>query len=151
MAETFCFPFRDHLPLYAAGTLPLTEQQQLDAHLAVCLDCRRELAFWRSVAGARAMLDDSIPPESNLEDAWTTLWRSLPAHLADSPRIIPPEQLSSVQTVLLQSEMRVVPPPPAPASPTLARARDQRRHPLLPVAAVALIVALSVTLFRVLC
>src|SRR5690242_2220710 len=151
MAEPFCFPFRDHLPLSAAGMLPLPAQQQLDAHLAVCLDCRRELAFWRSFAASRATLDDSMPPDSNAADAWAALRRSLPAHPADSPRItrvIPPAGAGdhSVQKALRESERRVVPPP----SPALAHARNHRRHPLLAVAAVALIVALSVILFGVL-
>ena len=43
---------RDLLAAYAAASLTEDECRAVERHLAVCADCRRELAQWRSIAGA---------------------------------------------------------------------------------------------------
>ena len=52
------------LPLYAAGTLDERERCAVAEHLAVCGDCRAELAFWQEVASAVVAEDRALPVPS---------------------------------------------------------------------------------------
>ena len=43
---------REEIPFYAAATLEPGERSLVESHLAVCPECRRDLAFWGGVAAA---------------------------------------------------------------------------------------------------
>ncbi len=47
-----CMDVQDRLAQLLAGTLPPAEEQQVLGHLAVCAECRTDLAFWVRVSGA---------------------------------------------------------------------------------------------------
>jgi hypothetical protein len=54
MSERDLDAFRELLPLAALDALSTEERATLDAHLATCVECRRELADLRDVAGSIA-------------------------------------------------------------------------------------------------
>lgn len=53
-----CDAIRDDLPAHALGALDAGEEQQLDAHLAVCPDCREDLLRLEHTIG---MLGTAVP------------------------------------------------------------------------------------------
>jgi hypothetical protein len=61
-----CTDWSEKLHDYAAGELPGTEAQRLDAHLATCPACQRELAAVRALRAATAGLDREIAPARDL-------------------------------------------------------------------------------------
>ncbi|MGH8601613.1 MAG: zf-HC2 domain-containing protein, partial [Gammaproteobacteria bacterium] len=48
------------LPWYLNDTLDAVERQKVEAHLALCLGCRTEVARWQNVATAVQATDDNV-------------------------------------------------------------------------------------------
>jgi len=72
------------LPWYAAGSLDAGERARVEAHLAVCARCRRELAFDRGLQAAQP----ELPPDEAWERSLVRVQRRLAATpVTASPKV----------------------------------------------------------------
>jgi len=147
-----CGDARDMFSLLADDALTPLERAALDAHLAECAECRRELAgFERTVKLIRA-IDPAHAPAGFVE---RVLAAAQAAPLPQQPTPLPqqPTPLSqqprslSPQPGSLSPQPAPLPPQPLPRQP--AR-RMAWRRPVVPLSAAALLVVggLAVLLFR---
>jgi hypothetical protein len=61
---------REAIPLYAAATLEPGERSRVESHLAVCGECRDDLALWKGIAAAvMESIDKNPAPPAPLERA----------------------------------------------------------------------------------
>ena len=143
-----CSDARDMFSLLADDALTPLERAALDAHLADCAECRRELAgLERTVKLVRA-IDPAHAPAGFVE-------RVLAAAQANRPAPAPQQSASKPQQSTPASQQ----PTPASQQPTPLRERPtplperparRGRWPMLPLGAAALLVVggLAVLLFR---
>ena len=73
------------LPWYAAGALDAAERARVEAHLAVCARCRRELAFDRRLQAAQP----ELPPDEAWERSLVRVQRRLAAAPATAAPKVP--------------------------------------------------------------
>jgi anti-sigma factor RsiW len=135
-----CSDARDMFSLLADDALTPLERAALDAHLADCAECRRELAgFERTVKLVRA-IDPAHAPAAFVE---RVLAAAQPAPLSQRPAPL------SQRPAPLSQRPAPLPQRPAPLPQRPAR-RTARPWPILPLGAAALLVVggLAVLLFR---
>jgi anti-sigma factor RsiW len=64
MFNTSCRRCRDSLLEYSAGVLSPLQRRAVDAHLATCSSCRKELEFWRSLGDIVADAEAQLPADT---------------------------------------------------------------------------------------
>jgi|SoiMetStandDraft_2_1073263.scaffolds.fasta_scaffold38416_3 putative zinc finger protein len=152
-----CIDARDMFSLLADDALTPLERAALDAHLADCAECRRELAgFERTVKLVRA-IDPAHAPAGFVERVLAAAQsnRPAPAPAPQPPVSKPPQPAPAPQPPVSKPPQ----PTPAPQQPTPLRERPtpvperparRARWPMLPLGAAALLVVggLAVLLFR---
>jgi Putative zinc-finger len=142
-----CGDARDMFSLLADDALTPLERAALDAHLAECAECRRELAgFERTVKLIRAIDPEHAPAgfvERVLAAAQAAPLQPQPAPLPEQPAALPE------QPAPLPEQPAPLPQQPAPLPRRPAR-RMAWRRPTVPLSAAALLVVggLAVLLFR---
>jgi anti-sigma factor RsiW len=150
-----CIDARDMFSLLADDALTPLERAALDAHLADCAECRRELAgFERTVKLVRA-IDPAHAPAGFVERVLAAAQSNRPAPAPQPPVPKPQQPAPSPQ----QPVSKPPQPTPAPQQPTPLRERPtpvperparRASWPMLPLGAAALLVVggLAVLLFR---
>jgi hypothetical protein len=141
-ASLTCAQCRELIPRYRAQHLPNAERVAVTRHIAGCAVCRGELAFWLAVGDA---IDESDARQQITVDQ-ARVWRRVREALASErrePAIQLQERGRSMTTPTptpTPARNAGIPPMPPTAS---------RRQSLVALAAFALVVALSATLFGV--
>ena len=161
-----CSDARDMFSLLADDALTPLERAALDAHLADCAECRRELAgFERTVKLVRA-IDPAHAPAGFVERVLAAAQSNRPAPAPQQsaskppqPTPAPQQPAPAPQPATPQRRTPAPQPAPAPEQPTPLRERPtpvperparRARWPMLPLGAAALLVVggLAVLLFR---
>ena len=114
-------PWRDWLPEYIAGSLPVEHQAAFEVHLETCVECRQNADYWKQIASAIRLLERSEPI-----DRLSTADRArLIRHVTDSDR---------------KSQMTT--------SPFLPKTRFVRPLSMISLATFALLVVVISTIFH---
>jgi hypothetical protein len=129
--------YHDLLPQYAAGTLPPETRQRIATHLETCAVCREALEEWRVIVSGLQHEMTGKPPDSASEQTWTTLHAQL--HSLSEDRRSSMHDISSSADIELPA-----------ATPVVSSAPRRRWMSFVSVAAVAVIILVSVILFNVL-
>lgn len=141
-AEFTCTHCREVLPGYVADTLALGDRRAVQAHLADCAACQRELVEWRRL-GEMAYAADAQVPQPGAAIAAATL-AAIQAHLY-------PESLFAPGDVLMTFDQPELPSNDPIARQTAPARLDapapRRRTPLLASVAAILLVAFAATIF----
>ena len=68
-----CEEIRDLLALYAGGESYDHEKAQVEAHVAVCAACARELDHFREARANLALLREGTPPAGTFKTLWSNV------------------------------------------------------------------------------
>lgn len=68
-----CEEIRDLLALYAGGESYDHERTAVEAHVAVCAACARELDHFREARANLALLREGVPPAGTFKTLWTNV------------------------------------------------------------------------------
>jgi anti-sigma factor RsiW len=68
-----CEEIRDLLALYAGGESYDHEKTSVEAHVAVCAACARELDHFREARANLALLREGTPPAGTFKTLWTSV------------------------------------------------------------------------------
>lgn len=137
-----CAQCRELIPRYHAQQLPDAQRDAITRHTADCAACRGELAFWLAVGDALVESDASQPITANQARVWLRVRDALARERRESAiQLQERGRRMTTQTQTTTPARGAGMPPMPPAS--------SRRQPIAALAAFALVVALSVTLFDV--
>ena len=134
--EMTCAACRERLVAYTANHLDSDERAAVERHLAGCVACRREAAFWGALGTALAAQESDIPPDTRSADGWLALRARLPRHDATFATHTRKAPVLDVDVVAHDPLAR----PPYPP-------QRSRRRPWPALVAAALLVALVAALF----
>ena len=137
--ELTCAQCRELLPRFRTPQLSAAERDAITRHIAGCVECRREWAFWSAVGDALAASDaaPSIPVNQ------ARVWQGVRAAIGRESGGRAPQQRAAGGR-----RMRVQTPTP-PRRDAGMLPTPPRRRSVAAIAAVTLIAALSFTLFGV--
>jgi hypothetical protein len=140
-----CASCRELLPWYVAETLTPADRTAVEAHLAGCADCQREVAFWRAVGETL----EAVTPEPSVSLPEAESWRAIQRKIALAPILPLAARNHAKKERPLMSERELNLPPAEPAPIKSSSSGSAQRWPYVALVAAVIIIGLAATIFGV--